>query len=153
MNQRELLHNQPAAGRQYFCTLWHRASDRSSILPSLTHQLHPKEMLLRNKRRRKYITEGAEILGMVLSSLFYTSLEVTCNKTLPQTPGDSKTQAEVSSSSEEGSEVRAGNHCTQKREPMGLHWDKKSGSVEGNTQTQGLWKTKPLQPRILLLKS
>lgn len=45
VSQRELLHNQPGAGLHWSCTLWHTTSDSSSILPSLTHQLHPKETL------------------------------------------------------------------------------------------------------------
>lgn len=79
MSQRELLHNQPGAGLQFFCTQWHRTSDGGPVLCSFTHQLHPKETLLRNKKKGNNAQEGAEILEQVVSFLFLTPWEVTRN--------------------------------------------------------------------------
>ena len=119
VTQRELLHSQPGAGLQCLCTQWHRTSDVGPVLRSLTHQLHPKKMLLRNKKKKgeQQHSEGAEILEQVVSYFFKTSWEVTCNmmffyKTKQKNPKPlvtTKIKQKPAAACEEGSEERAGN--------------------------------------------
>lgn len=84
MSQRQLLHNQPGAGLQRCATLWHTTSDGGPVLRSLAHQLHPKETLLRNvKKKERRRSEGCFWLKLAVSIFFFlfflTPWEVTCN--------------------------------------------------------------------------
>lgn len=139
MSQRELPHNQPGAGLQCFCTQWHRTSDGGPVLCSLTHQLHPKETLLRNKKKGNNAQEGAEVLEQVVSFFFLTPWEVTRNmmvfyKTKQKNPKPLVTteiKQKPAAACEEGSEERASNHCRQRK-----------GNLR-ETRSQDLWKTTP----------
>lgn len=123
MSQRELLHNQPGAGLQCFCTQWHRTSDGGPVLCSFTHQLHPKETLLRNKKKGNNGQEGAEILEQVVSFFFFNPLGSDSQhyffyKTKQKNPKPLVTteiKQKPAKACEEGSEERAGNHCRQRK--------------------------------------